>query len=236
MRILIASIMLLIGSISAHGADVSTKDSTAGISPLVEVNPFAGLFGGVGVGAQSTDITITDPGSDEYFSGFNADGVNWHGFLGYNLCPVGSRVCAGIKGTYGFSDASVHFGAAGDVVEMQDYAQIVAALSVLAGKSTLLDVHGGYEWQSWEVGGTDADAGAWVVGAGIKTLVYPQLAVGINFDYLMFDNIEVDGLGSAGNDFLSDVLEDTDAFRVMFEASWHPGSQGTLSSLDNFRF
>lgn len=235
---------LLMGALAqSHAADLpgSAKDAPAGVSVTESrVNPFAGIYGGVTVGGQATDITITVPKGPEAgdYSGINADGFVYGGHLGYNFA-FGSRGIFGIEGEFAWSDVNVEAGPLGDVLTMDDYAQISAHIGVRAGLSTLLYVKGGYEWQTWTAGNStlgeaDADVGAWVVGAGIKTLVSPQLAIGLELDYLMFESLDVSGIDDRDNDALSDALEDSDALRVTLKASWYPGA--AMADLESLRF
>jgi outer membrane immunogenic protein len=232
---------LLMGALAqSHAADLGNSVKDVSVQTETTRNPFGGLYGGVTAGGQATDITFTDPDSGDDYSGLNADGFVYGGHLGYNFTT--GRFVFGIEGEFAWSDVNVEAGQFGDVLTMDDYAQISAHIGALAGRSTLIYFKVGYDWQNWTVGNSrifderehDMDVGAWVVGGGIKTLVAPQLALGLELDYLFWDSVEVDGNTGRENDELNDALEDSDALRVKLKASWYPGA--AMADLESLRF
>lgn len=216
MRIVLALLAALVAT-STHAADIrSSKDSIfAPLAAATSGNPFAGLYGGVTVGAQFTDITISD------FSGISADGAQLGGHAGFNWCP--GRVCIGPAAEFAWSDVTVEFGPLGDILRMDDYAQLTAQAGVVIGKQTLVSIHAGYEWQSWvlDLGSEhDATVEAWVVGLGIATMVSSNTAVELRTDYLMFNEIDTPGLDR--------ILDESDALRIKLKATYYLGGTDQL--------
>jgi outer membrane immunogenic protein len=235
MRI-IASLLFLLLAFPAAAADLGNSVKDVTIITQITPNPFSGIYVGVMAGAQSTDITFTDTRGDDY-SGLNADGFLVGGHLGYNVCT--GRLCFGIETEGAFSDVALHLGDFGDVLQMEDYIQLTGHIGVRAGESSMLYVKGGYEWQNWTAGidgspSTDISATAAVIGGGIKTIVSPQLAIGLEADYLILDEFDVDGKPAGFNDDLNDAFEDSDAWRVKLRASWYPNV--AAPSLESMRF
>ncbi len=226
-----------IGAASAADLGNSVKDVTITVIETT-TNPFGGLYAGVTVGAQSTDITFTNPeDSNDYISGLNADGFLVGGHIGYNICP--GRVCFGIEAEGAFSDVSLHVSDYDDLLQMEDYIQLTGHIGARVNNATMIYVKAGYEWQDWTAGipgssRTDIAVTAAVLGGGIKTFVAPQLAIGLDVDYLLLDELDIDDASSGFNDAANKVLEDSDAWRVKLRATWYPGA--AAPSLDSIRF
>jgi outer membrane immunogenic protein len=232
MRILL-TIGLVLGMLhGANAADTyaSMKNGTAATVLAPEPNPFAGLYAGLSVGGQFTDITLTD-GSQELFSGISADGFVYGGHIGYNF-PVGQFV-AGPYAEFAFSDVAVSV-LGEDILTMDDYVQLGAMIGARTSKSTLVSIHAAREWQTWTAGGafglgeTEADVTAWVIGAGIDTMVATNVSVGVKLDYVMLDSID-----AAGHSF-DRYLEDTDALRATARLTYRPNT--ALPSLESIKF
>lgn len=201
----------------------STKDS---VDEVAAKNPFAGLYFGVNAGGQFTSIAFSHPGYDELFDGISNDGLVLGGHAGFNLCP--GRVCVGLRLEGGWSDGETTF-ADIEILRFDAYRQITAEVAALVGKSTLVGLHAGYEWQDWTVGNaTDAEVGVWVVGVGLQTLISQQTAFGVRADYLMLDDAEVGGFDA------SDLLEDSEALRIQATITYYPSVN--LPSLESVRW
>lgn len=225
MRIIFALLAALLFGGTANAADFpSTKDSP--VLSEATSNPFAGLFVGVNVGGQFTSIAFSHPDFDELFDGLANDGFVGGGHAGFRMCP--GRVCVGLRFEGGWSNGETTF-ADIEILTFDAYRQLTAELATLVGKSTLIDLHAGYEWQDWTVGNsTDAEVGMWVVGVGLQTLVAENTAFGVRVDYLMLDDAEVGGFDA------SDLLEDTEALRVQATLTYYPSVK--LPSLESVRW
>ena len=212
----------------AEAADVAVgraiDDKDRGFLPsvtAVENNPFAGFYAGIVAGVQFTDITITDTfAQGDNLSGISADGGLLGVGGGFNFC-VG-RICVGPYVEYALADVS--FDVLGEpLLVMDDYVQVAGQVGILAGKSTLISLKFGHEWQTWTVGQrkfgideVDAESTAWVIGGSVATLVAPNTSLDLSLDYLMFDTVE-----SQGDDY-SRNLEDSTALRAKIGLTYRP--------------
>jgi len=157
---------------------------------------------------------------------FSRDGG---GHVGFNLCP--GRVCIGAYFEGGWSNGETTF-ADVDVLKFNAYRPIGALIGSTVGKSTFVDIHGGYEWQDWEAtdgsSKLDIDVAMWVLGAGVQTLVTDHMSFGVKLDYLVLDSAEAGrGVGD-----LTKYLDQTEALRAQVKLTYYPEiSRTSLESL-----
>lgn len=228
MRAFLLSLIVIFGFADiGHSADATDKGSTyqRGVITSAAGDPFAGPFIGLGVGGQATDITISTPYSGD-FSGISADGFTASVHGGWNF--GGGLLYFGPEVELGTGDANVEFGPFGDILEMETFANLVATAKWRFNPSAYAGIRGGYELQYWSaIGNTDIETGWWLVGGELGASIAPGVTVKVTADYLMLDEVEIDG---ATNDAITDVLEETDAFRVQLRGSYHFG--GGVSPLE----
>lgn len=229
LAVALSSLQAMAGDIYSRG---SIKDTSAEIA-APESNPFAGLYVGGEVGAETNDITLS-LGEAGTFSGISADGFRTGVYGGYTLC--GPVICAGAEAAYGLADANVEFGPYGDLLEAEDYLKAVATLKARFGNA-YVGIRGGYEWQTWTAGNSqiggelDVDTGWWVVGAEVGVMPLAGGVVRLAADYAMLDAIEVDGASGAGNDEITKALEDTDKLTIMLGVHYQVGFGRSLTGL-----
>lgn len=186
------------------------KTDFLGLSSAKLDNPFAGFYGGLHGGGQFANIDVMDQ-----FDGIGADGLVGGAHAGYNVCS--GRVCFGLYGEGGLSNVNVELG--GQDALIQDwYAQGGALVGYVAGKATLISVHAGYDWSAWSSDFTDADidVGAFVVGAGIDTMIADHVSLGVKVDYLIADSVEVESHD------VTDYVEKSEGLRVLGRITYRP--------------
>lgn len=230
MRAFLLSLIVIFGFADiGHTADANARPEPVRYDRgVIAADPFAGPFIGLGVGAQATDITISTPYSGD-FSGISADGFTASVHGGWNF--GGGLLYFGPEVELGTGDANVEFGPFGDILEMETFANLVATAKWRFNPSAYAGIRGGYELQYWSaIGNTDIETGWWLVGGELGASVAPGVTVKVTADYLMLDEVEIDGATAATNDAITDVLEETDAFRVQLRGSYHFG--GGVSPLE----
>lgn len=186
----------------------AVKDTPATFEPVG--NPFAGFHVGLVAGVQFTDT----------FDGLSATGGLFGANVGYNFCL--GRLCVGPYVEYAFSDVS--FDVVGEpVLTQDDYLQLGVELGTLTGKVTMVSVRIAREWQNWTAGNNgvglreiDVEADAWVVGGGIKTMIAEGVALKLDLDYVMTDNVEIQ------NENLERFLGDSNSLRAKVGISYYP--------------
>lgn len=208
---IVSAAAILLGASSAFATDLKdAKTDFLGLSSAKVDNPFAGFYGGLQAGGQFTNIDVMDQ-----FDGIGADGLIGGAHVGYNMCS--GRVCFGLYGEGGLSNVNVELG--GQDALIQDwYAQGGALIGYVAGKSTLISVHAGYDWSAWSSDFTDADidVGAYVIGAGIDTMIADRVSLGVKVDYLIADSVEVESHD------VTDAVEKSEGLRVLGRITYRP--------------
>lgn len=234
MRILLAVLLTVCTVSVCDAADAwsrtSSKDAPVSLTVGNAVNPFGGFYAGVDIGGQFTNITITDPHTDnELVDGLGGDGLVYGGNVGFNIAA--GRFVFGPYVRAGFSSVSSEI--LGLEVSMDNYIQTGALVGIQLGNSSLVSFRVGYEWSQWEASGggdkIEADVSGLVFGGGIETLLAPQVSLGLDVDYVTFTNIEADGIGD-----LSEILDKSDALRVTLGLKYRP--QLALPSLEKLNF
>lgn len=190
---------------SAPASATDLKASNTGVLGLpaeTAASPFSGFYGGINAGGQFTNIDVMDQ-----FDGIGADGLIGGAHAGYNVCA--GRFCFGPYVEGGLSNANVEI--AGQDALVQDwYAQAGLLAGYVVGKSTMVSVHGGYDWSRWSsdfVEG-DIDVGSYVVGAGIDTMLAEHVSLGLKVDYLIFNSAEFESHD------ITDAVEKSEGLRV----------------------
>lgn len=214
MRIFLAMLAIIAGSVGAIAGDLSVKDkpgATYDAAPDSSGALFSGFFGGVNLGASAVDLSA-DFGNGAEFSGFNMDGVRVGGHAGYNFCT--GLICFGPELSAGWSDTSLDIGGV-KAIELENWARLVGNLEARVNGSTVLGVHAGYEMQFGTVyRGGDFEADWFVAGVHARTYVAPHSVFTLSADYLSLDSIDADRLGASGDNQISRVLEDSDALVI----------------------
>jgi opacity protein-like surface antigen len=199
--------------LASNASATDLKDSRTdflGLSSAKVDNPFAGFYGGIHGGGQFVNIDVMDQ-----FDGIGADGLVGGAHAGYNMCS--GRVCFGLYGEGGLSNVNVELG--GQDALIQDwYAQGGALIGYVAGKSTLISIHAGYDFSAWSSDFTDAniDVGAYVIGAGVDTMIADHVSLGVKVDYLIADSVEVESHD------VTDYVEKSEGLRVLGRITYRP--------------
>jgi opacity protein-like surface antigen len=194
---------LFLASAPVSATDLKGSGSTfAGLANATADNPFQGFYGGLNAGGQFTNIDVMDQ-----FDGIGADGLIGGAHAGYNACA--GRICFGPYAEAGLSNANVEI--VGQDALIQDwYAQAGLLVGYVAGKSTLISAHAGYDWSHWSsdfVDG-DIDVGSIVVGAGLDTMIADHVSLGVKVDYLIFNSAEFESHD------ITDAVEKSEGLRV----------------------
>lgn len=229
MKHLITLALAALGISHAHAADVRPVEQPGGTyNRGVIAFDMSGPYVGAGLGYQITDYTLSIVGED--FSGIAQDGFTSSAHVGYNL-----RVLDGLylapEVEAGVSDAAVEFGPLGDVIELDSFVNATVAAKFMISPQTWLGARFGYEQQYLSALGTDVTADWWITGAELGTEVYSGISLKLTADILWLGDVEVDGLTSDQNDFISDALENSSTLRIQARTSYRPPVPQSLSRL-----
>jgi opacity protein-like surface antigen len=182
---------------------------------------FQGLAVGVDGGGQFTSIAIdgNPAGIPIEFDGISADGLIGGAHVEY-LFAV-DRFRLGAYGEGGFSNVNTTLetpGFDGDVLKMDHYYGAGLKAGVTVGGSTLLFARAGYDWSQWssDLPGVDekADAGSWLVGGGIETMIGENVSLGLGGDYLFPHDVDVEGFDA------TPFVEDSEMLRIKAKLTW----------------
>jgi hypothetical protein len=173
---------------------------------------FTGLGVGVDGGGQFTAIQLND--GPVSFDGISADGLVGGGHLEYLVAVDRFRLGAFCDG--GLSNVNTDIetsGPSGDLLSMDHYYGCYGKVGATVYGDSLVAIHFGYQWSQWTVGdafGADiqADAGFWVIGPSIETMIDPNWSVGLVGDYGFLDNVEAEGMD------LTPVFDETEFGRI----------------------
>lgn len=185
---------------------------------------FQGLAVGIDAGGQFTSIQLNGkdgdglPGGDgDFFDGISSDGLIGGAHLEY-LFAV-DRFRFGAYGEGGFSNVNtdLDFGAGSfDLLQQDSHYGAGLKAGVTVSGSTLVFGRVGYDWSQWDFaeGKADVDAGYWLVGGGVETMISENFSLGLGADYLLVDDVE-----AAGKD-LTAIFEDSEMIRVKARLTW----------------
>lgn len=197
------------GGSPAHAADIGdyTNDYA---QPYNAKEAFKGFGLGIFGGGQFTSIDVGG-----VFDGVSADGFIG-GITGEYLFAAGQfRVGPYLEG--GFSNVNVELGGTDLIQQDYFYGGGVKAGAVVYG-SSLVYVRGGYERAIWTSdafpGLGDITADRFVAGGGIETMISSNISLGVGVDYLVPNNVEVQGID------ITSSVEDSEHLRAAARLIW----------------
>lgn len=202
---------------AAGATDIFDARNDALADPVQARTYFSGIAVGIDGGGQFTSVQLNNPSGPEFFDGISSDGLIGGAHMEY-LFAAG-RFRAGPYAEGGFSNVNTDLDFGGgslDLLQQDSYYGAGLKAGVTVYGSTLVFGRVGYDWSQWDFaeGVADADAGYWLIGGSIETMISENVSLGLGADYLIVDDVE-----AAGAD-LTEIFEDSEMLRIKARLTW----------------
>jgi outer membrane immunogenic protein len=190
-------------ALSADLGKTSDPTSSEYVAPA-----FQGLGIGINGGGQFTNIDVYDQ-----FDGIGADGLVGGAHAEYLFALGQFRVGPYIDG--GFSNVNTDIGGV-DLLNQDWYFGGGVKAGIIVYGSTLIYGKVGYEISKWSIldDEADADVDSAVLGGGVETMIARNVSLGLEANYVVPMNIEVE------DQDITDYLDASESLRVLGRLTW----------------
>ena len=190
----------------ALSADLGNQGDTTSANYVSGKPAFQGGGVGVDLGGQFTNIDVADQ-----FDGVGADGIAGGGHAEYLFALGAFRIGPEIWG--GLSNVNVDLG--GTDILNQDYYYGGGVKAGYVTGATLIYAHGGYEWSKWTFADDyDVDVGSILVGGGIEHMVASNVSLGLEANYIVPVDVDVEG------EDITQWVDKSESLRVLGRVTW----------------
>jgi outer membrane immunogenic protein len=190
----------------ALSADLKGGDPTS--SDYHSKPAFEGLGIGINGGGQFTNIDVYDQ-----FDGIGADGLVGGAHAEYLFALGQFRVGPYIDG--GFSNVNTEIGGV-DLLNQDWYFGGGVKAGITVYGSTLIYGKVGYEIAKWSIldDEAEADVDSAVLGGGVETMIAQNVSLGLEANYVVPLNIEVE------DHDITNALEESESLRALLRLTW----------------